>query len=119
MDGRDFYWHVCDHAELEWLGARESTTPADDEVFVRHHPREAIWAVTVSAILGHGWAELEDVLTGRREPRIMRHIARIVGYYSLVRNWNLSKRAELRDRHRGSYTLPEPVAAGVAREVVA
>jgi ribonucleoside-triphosphate reductase len=32
-------------------------------------------------------------------------ITRIVGYYSRVNNWNKSKHGELKDRHRGNYSL--------------
>jgi hypothetical protein len=53
--------------------------------------------------------EMEDILTGKREPQVLIHRARIVGYYSRVDNWNLSKMAELRDRWKGKYKLPEPV----------
>jgi hypothetical protein len=34
-----------------------------------------------------------------------------VGYFSQVQNWNRSKVEELRDRHKGTYSIPEPVAA--------
>jgi len=37
-------------------------------------------------------------------------ITRIVGYYSRVNNWNKSKLGELKDRHRGNYSV-----AGLAR----
>ncbi|MBR9676044.1 hypothetical protein GOV05_03485 [Candidatus Woesearchaeota archaeon] len=32
-------------------------------------------------------------------------VSRIVGYYSVIENWNTSKQAELRDRQKGSYKL--------------
>ena len=38
-------------------------------------------------------------------------ITRIVGYYSRVNNWNKSKLGELKDRHRGNYSV-----AGMAAE---
>ena len=37
----------------------------------------------------------------------MTHVTRIVGYYSQLQNWNRSKLAELRDRHKGDYSVPE------------
>ena len=55
------------------------------------------------------------VILGLREAKIMRHITRIVGYYSELQNWNPSKIAELADRHRGVYSLPEvPMSNSVA-----
>ncbi|MFW6107267.1 MAG: anaerobic ribonucleoside-triphosphate reductase [bacterium] len=46
-------------------------------------------------------------------------LTRIVGYYSRITNWNKSKIGELRDRHGGSYALPEQEAGSRAgaREV--
>lgn len=32
-------------------------------------------------------------------------ISRVVGYYSPINNWNLSKQAELEARQRGNYKL--------------
>ena len=107
MDGRDFFRRVREHPELEWLGAHRGGTRAEDEVFVCHPRAGAKFALAVECILEHSWEDLEAVLTGAREPRIMTHVTRIVGYFSQLRNWNRSKIAELRDRHRGEYGLPE------------
>ena len=35
--------------------------------------------------------------------RDVRHMTRIVGYFSNTRNWNQSKIGELKDRHKGNY----------------
>ena len=32
-------------------------------------------------------------------------MSRVVGYYSIIENWNDSKKAELADRQKGSYKL--------------
>ena len=32
-------------------------------------------------------------------------VTRIVGYYSRINNWNKSKHGELKDRHRGDYSI--------------
>jgi hypothetical protein len=68
----------------------------------------ACYEITLSGLAECAWDELEAVLTGRRQPRVMTHLARIVGYYSMLHAWNRSKIAELRDRHRGNYSLAEP-----------
>ncbi|MFH1541287.1 MAG: anaerobic ribonucleoside-triphosphate reductase [Elusimicrobiota bacterium] len=34
-------------------------------------------------------------------------ITRIVGYYSMISNWNKSKLSELKDRHKGDYSVEE------------
>ena len=63
-------------------------------------------ALSARAILSATWEDLEGVLTGRRDPQVMIHLTRIVGYYSRVQNWNRSKLAELDDRHKGNYAFP-------------
>ncbi|MBR9675790.1 hypothetical protein GOV05_02165 [Candidatus Woesearchaeota archaeon] len=34
-------------------------------------------------------------------------ISRVVGYYSIIENWNTSKQAEFKDRQIGDYKLNE------------
>lgn len=106
MDGRDFFNRVNDHSNMTWLGVREGKTPADDEVLVEYKPTQSKFAISVFAIIDNSWDELESVITGQRQPRIMTHVTRIVGYYSQLQNWNRSKLAELRDRHKGDYAVP-------------
>ncbi len=122
MQGREFYEQVMAHDEVEWLGVREGSSPAEDETLVLHTETGIKHAVSVSSILNHTWQELSGVITGKRQPRVMIHLTRIVGYYSRVQNWNRSKLAELDDRHVGTYGVPEAAplpsrAPAVAREL--
>ena len=85
--------------------------PRDDRLYLVYLSPDGIrvgWELEPSTVLDHAWQALEDVLCGRRRAEIMGHFARIVGYYSNMRNWNPSKRAEHRDRARGNYAVPEP-----------
>jgi ribonucleoside-triphosphate reductase len=36
-------------------------------------------------------------------------MSRVVGYYSIIENWNDSKKAELSDRQKGNYKLSDNV----------
>jgi hypothetical protein len=72
---------------------------------VRHTPSGRHTALPMRSIAGAPWKEIEDVLCWRRSPRVMTHVTRIVGYYSMIHNWNRSKVAELHDRQRGNYAL--------------
>jgi len=36
------------------------------------------------------------------------HMTRIVGYYSIIEEWNPSKLSELNDRHKGDYSVGQP-----------
>ena len=49
------------------------------------------------------WETIKSVLVGEREPGVLRHMSRVVGYYSNAENWNPSKVGELHDRHKGNY----------------
>jgi glutaredoxin 2 len=60
-------------------------------------------ALSLPAINKYTWHELDALLSGKRELRIMQHLSRIVGYFSLMHNWNRSKLTELADRHAGKY----------------
>jgi hypothetical protein len=111
MDGREFYRRVQEHAHLTWRGVRQGVNSTDDVVLISHDGhgswQPGHYAVSISAIGGHSWDDLQAVLTGKRQPRIMVHMSRIVGYYSMVHNWNGSKKAELHDRQKGNYGVPE------------
>jgi hypothetical protein len=107
MDGREFYQRVADHPQLEWLGIKKGETSADDAALVGNTDRNSKFAIHLTAILKHDWEELLGIFLGHRGPRIMTHVTRIVGYYSQLQNWNRSKLAELKDRHKGDYALPD------------
>ena len=103
MNGRDFYDQINDNEDFEWIGV--PNIPDTTEVLIRYKPRDAKFALDVAAIKEHSWDVLRDVLTLQRDPVIMEKVTRIVGYYSMLQNWNKSKIAELNDRHKGDYTL--------------
>jgi len=117
--GRKFFDKVLAHDELEWLGVIEGRSPGEDEALVCHTATGIKHAVAMVSILDNSWQELEGVLTGKREPRIMIHLTRIVGYYSRVQNWNGSKVAELKDRQAGIYDIPTQQAPAVTTVKVA
>ena len=107
MDGHKFYDKIAAHEHLEWLAAKMGATPDDDEVFVCHLKTGAKLAIAVSDILQTECDELEAILLERRPARVLVHLTRIVGYFSQTQNWNRSKIAELNDRRKGAYVLPE------------
>lgn len=62
---------------------------------------------TTDGLANSSMRDVTGVLLGKRPARIMKGFTRIVGYYSELGNWNRSKLAELRDRHRGTYQVSE------------
>ena len=110
MDGIEFFNRVQAHADLEWLGCM----PEANEVYVAHSG--AVFAVPLAEILADDWDTLEAVLLDTRPARALTYLARIVGYFSSVRNWNKSKLSELVDRGRGTYAFQEKEASALAQQ---
>ena len=50
---------------------------------------------------------VERIIDGKRDPTVLKHMTRIIGYYSNIGNWNKSKLGELKDRHKGDYGIGE------------
>jgi hypothetical protein len=45
-------------------------------------------------------------------------MSRVVGYYSIIENWNASKQAELVDRKKGIYKLGQEATALSTQECI-
>ena len=45
-------------------------------------------------------------------------MSRVVGYYSIIENWNSSKQAEFKDRQKGVYKLGEKSQEDKAQECI-
>ncbi len=105
MDAGEFFDRIEAHPELEGAGVEEGENGEGDAVYVRHVPTDSKFRVLLSTVLEHSWEKLEPILTGQREPKILSHMTRVVGYFSRVENWNRSKIGELRGRQKGDYSL--------------
>jgi len=105
MQLEDFLANIQNHNILSCAGVVESDTPEQDFLLVTDRATSAKYKVLATTVMEQPWRVLEAVLTGRRNPIIMDHVTRIVGYYSKVRNWNKSKVGELHDRQAGNYRV--------------
>lgn len=63
------------------------------------------YTVLYEAVEKHDWETLAAVLFDKREPLVLTHMTRIVGYFAQVENFNRSKIGELRARRKGNYTF--------------
>jgi hypothetical protein len=82
----------------------------EDRLYVVFLGRDGVrlgWELDPATVREHSWDVLEGVLAGRRRAQVMKHVTRIVGYYSSMNNWNGSKLAERRDRARGNYRVAD------------
>ena len=97
MQMLDFYLMVENDPRLQGLGCDA------DHVYV--HCGNMITKLSVDCILRESREVLEPILVGELEPEKLKHMSRIVGYFSRIENWNASKIAELKDRHNGDYRI--------------
>ncbi|HHT9125161.1 MAG TPA: hypothetical protein ACFYD6_05000 [Candidatus Brocadiia bacterium] len=97
---------IMNHEFLEIDGDIEASAPDEHLIKVINHNTEEAHSVTVDAVVRQKLNSIVRALETGVTTRLF-GITRIVGYYSRVNNWNKSKKAELADRHRGSYKLSE------------
>jgi hypothetical protein len=105
MHLEDFYNRLQSHKRLTCSGVVREDNPAGDYFVVEDRESRAAFKVMVDTVLEREWDVLESILTCHREPLVLEHVTRIVGYFSKVKNWNKSKLGELRDRRAGNYRL--------------
>ena len=55
--------------------------------------------ITPEAIEQYDWQTIQKQLPD------LTYVTRVVGYFSQINNWNISKQAELQDRHKGDYLV--------------
>jgi hypothetical protein len=96
-----FCLEVAKEPNLAYLGR------VGDDLIFRNN--EMNTALGIKEIARHDPTDIVDVLMGRREAKVLIYLSRIVGYYSRISAWNKSKLAELKDRHKGNYGVPESV----------
>ena len=65
--------------------------------------------IPADVILEESWANLRNAMDGTIA---LYHVARIVGYFSRIENWNQSKIGELAARHRGDYKIKDEAEKG-------
>lgn len=105
MKIEDFIKSIQQHKSLKCEGVSMTDRPEDDFLLVTDTTNGVRYKVLATAAREQPWPVLEAILTGKRNPVIMDHVTRIVGYYSKVKNWNKSKLGELRDRKEGDYRV--------------
>ncbi len=105
MDAGEFFDKVEAHPDLEGVGIEEAHGDKQAAVYVRHTPTQSKYRVDLEALAGQPWDTLLTVFLGNREPKVLSHMTRVVGYYSKVENWNRSKVGELEGRQRGDYAI--------------
>lgn len=109
MNLLNFFNHVNEAEDLEGLGIdRYQGEQTGFEIL--HIPTHLVTYVASTTVEKLDWPQLHAVFTGHREPKVLKHMTRVVGYYSQVGNWNVSKVGELKDRQRGVYTVAEPTS---------
>lgn len=105
MEMMQFFEKVEAHPELTGIGIDKDCPEQKAGVIVRHDVNGLMTRIPLAAIEAADWDILEQVLVGKREPQVLQHMTRVVGYFSRVENWNKSKVGELKDRQKGNYAI--------------
>ena len=105
MEMTQFFDRVEQHPDLQGIGIDSGCDERSPGVIVKFNKNDLITRIPAAAIEAAEWDILEEVLTGKREPQVLQHMTRVVGYFSRVENWNKSKVGELKDRQKGNYSI--------------
>ena len=105
MEMMQFFDMVEQHLELEGVGIDAECKDRQPGVIIRYGKNGLMTRIPTAAVEAADWETLEEVLTGKREPQVLQHMTRVVGYFSRVENWNKSKVGELKDRQKGNYSI--------------
>lgn len=82
-----------------------------DALKIDNHRTKTSYAMDISAIIEQDLQAVIEALESGVWQKLY-GITRIVGYYSRTSNWNKSKLGELKDRHRGNYSVVQGAARG-------
>ncbi|MBN2712005.1 MAG: hypothetical protein JXR97_06155 [Planctomycetes bacterium] len=104
MQLNDFFDKVETAENLKGIGV-DKPDSAKPGVVVEHTASGLTTRLPIEAIEKAEWDVIEEILVGKREPQVLQHMTRVVGYYSRIENWNKSKIGELNDRHKGNYAI--------------
>lgn len=91
------------HEALEGVGIHNDL--GKPCLMVKHAPTGQVTQLPVEALEKIDEKTLLAVLLCEREPAVLQHMSRVVGYFSRIQNWNKSKVGELKDRHKGNYAI--------------
>ncbi len=105
MEMSHFFDQIEAHPELVGVGIDTGCENKQPGVIIKYSPNSLMTRIPTAAIEAADWPLLEEVLTGKREPQVLQHMTRVVGYFSRVENWNKSKVGELKDRQKGNYSI--------------
>lgn len=107
MDLKEFNNQLESAKDLSGVGMQFHDDGSLKGLVVKHVPTNMEIKLPIDAIKQANWETLYDVMIGKREPSVLQHMTRVVGYYSKVENWNPSKIGELKDRQKGNYELKD------------
>ena len=99
-----FYDNIEADESLTGVGV-DSSDENNICVIVKHTMSGLTTKMPIDRIDDHEYEFLLSILVGEREPIVLQHMTRVVGYFSRVDNWNTSKLGELKDRQKGAYVI--------------
>lgn len=100
----DLFDKIAEREDMEGIGIQD--TDKGPILFVRYKPSNTAVGFPAAAVAETTWPAIERTIV-EQEPEVLRHMTRVVGYYSRISNWNRSKVGELKDRHKGQYAIKD------------
>ena len=96
----DFFQAVEEDDGLQGVNIVIAEKPEDDAVVVEDVSKYPNYTTQITAplVLDLEWAKLRGIIMGEVRLDPLYHVTRIVGYFSRIENWNVSKLGELADR---------------------
>jgi len=105
MDIKEFKTKLEASKDLSGVGMQFNEDKSLKNLIIKHNPTNLEVKIPADAVVQADWGTLHDVMIGKREPSVLQHMTRVVGYYSKIENWNASKIGELKDRQSGNYEV--------------
>lgn len=104
MDILEFYQKVEENPDMRGVGFHKEENEYVAVVYSGKVKGSSLH-IPFSTITNTPWETMEEIILGQREPSVLHHMTRVVGYFSRVENWNASKLGELKDRQKGDYSI--------------
>jgi len=105
MEMAKFISTIDEHKVLEGIGIDQGNDSVSPGVVIGNNEMNVSIRIPIEAIEKAEWKDIEDVLLCKREPAVLQHTTRVVGYFSRIENWNKSKQGEHKDRKKGEYKV--------------
>lgn len=105
MDIKQFGDNIESSKDFDGIGMQVKEDGSLKSLIIKHKSSGLEVNLPIDTIKDSDWESLSSVMAGEREPAVLQHMSRVVGYNSKINNWIPSKISELKDRQKGDYEI--------------